>query len=82
MEILDRQWVWNLVEIPMSTLLEIEKAAEMLPSDQQRELFGFLLKKLRMDGPPLMLPRIFSAEEMNAWMDEDGADLREITRNA
>jgi hypothetical protein len=66
----------------MSTLLEIEKAAEMLPADQQRELFGFLLKKLRMDGPPLMTPRIFSAEEMNAWMDEDEADLREFTRNA
>jgi hypothetical protein len=31
----------------MSTLLEIEKAAEMLPTDQQRELFGFLLKKYR-----------------------------------
>ena len=66
----------------MSTLLEIEKAAEMLPRHQQRELFGFLLKKLRMDGPPLMAPRIFSAEEMNAWMDEDEADLRGITRNA
>jgi hypothetical protein len=66
----------------MSTLLEIEKAAEMLPTDQQRELFGFLLKKLRMDGPLLMAPRIFSAEELNAWMDEDEADLRGITRNA
>ena len=66
----------------MSTLLEIEKAAEMLPTDQQRELFGFLLKKLRMDGPLLMEPRIFSAEELNAWMDEDEADLRGITRNA
>jgi hypothetical protein len=29
-----------------------------------------------------MAPRIFSAEEMNAWMDEDEADLRGITRNA
>ena len=65
----------------MSALLEIEKAAEMLPSDQQRELFGFLLGKLRMDGPPLMVPRIFSSEEMNAWMDEDDADLRELTRD-
>ena len=65
----------------MSTLLEIEKAAEMLSSDQQRELFGFLLGNLRMDGPPLMVPRIFSSEEMNAWMDEDEADLREITRD-
>ena len=50
--------------LSMSTLLEIEKAAEMLPSDQW-ELFGFLLTKLRMDGPPLMVTRIFSAEEMN-----------------
>ena len=67
--------------LSMSTLLEIEKAAEMLPSDQW-ELFGFLLTKLRMDGPPLMVTRIFSAEEMNAWMDEDEADLRELTRDA
>lgn len=66
----------------MSTLLEIEKAAEMLPRHQQCELFGFLLKKLRMDGPPLMVPRVFSAEEMNAWMDEDEADLRELTRDS
>jgi hypothetical protein len=43
----------------MSPLLEIEQAAEMLSSNQQRELFGFLLEKLRIDGPPLMVPRIF-----------------------
>lgn len=59
----------------LSTLLKIEKAVELLPRDQQRELFGFLLERMRADGPPLLAPRIFSAGEMKSWMDEDVADL-------
>lgn len=66
----------------MSTLLEIERAADLLPRDQQRELFGFLLERLRVDGPPLVAPRIFSVEEMKAWMGEDEADLRELTQES
>ncbi len=66
----------------MSSLLEIVKATDLLPRDQQRELFGFLLEKLRVDGPPLMAPRIFSVEEMKAWMDEDEADLRDLAKNS
>ena len=79
---LDRGAGWNLIQSRMSTLLEIEKAAELLPRDQQRELFGFLLEKLRVDGPPLVAPRIFSVGEMKAWMDEDEADLRDLAKDS
>ena len=79
---LDRVAGWNLIESKMSTLLEIEKATELLPRDQQRELFGFLLERLRVDGPPLVSPRIFSAGEMKAWMDEDEADLRDLAKES
>lgn len=72
----------NLIGTRMSTLLEIEKATELLPRDQQRELFGFLLERLRVDGPPLVAPRIFSVEEMKAWMDEDEADLRDLAKDS
>jgi hypothetical protein len=79
---LDRGAGRNLIESNMSTLLEIEKAAELLPRDQQRELFGFLLERLRGDGPPLVAPRIFSVEEMKAWMVEDEADLRDLAKDS
>jgi hypothetical protein len=29
-----------------------------------------------------MAPRIFSVGEMNAWMDEDEADLRELAKDS
>lgn len=79
---IDSSGNWNLSDEVMSSLLEIERAADLLPRDQQRELFGFLLEKLRVDGPPLMAPRIFSVGEMNAWMDEDEADLRELAKDS
>ncbi len=37
----------------MSTLAEIEAAVEMLPTSDQKELFGYLVQKLRHpDGRP------------------------------
>jgi len=59
----------------MGTLTEIESATELLPKEQQRELLLFLLERLRADGPPLPEPRVFSDEQMKAWMDEDEADM-------
>jgi hypothetical protein len=60
----------------MGTLTEIESATESLPKEQQRELLLFLLERLRADGSPLPEPRVFSDEQMKAWMDEDEADMR------
>jgi hypothetical protein len=66
----------------MSSLAEIETAAEKLPAQDQRELFEFLLGKLRSGGPPLPAPRIFTSREMQAWMDEDEKDMRELTQGS
>ncbi|MBI4519069.1 MAG: hypothetical protein HY699_25035 [Deltaproteobacteria bacterium] len=54
----------------MSTLDEIEAAAEKLPKAQQQELLLFLVRRLR-EGEALPEPRLFSEEQLKAWMDED-----------
>jgi hypothetical protein len=41
----------------MTTLLEIETAAETLPAEEQRELLLFLMERLRAKGPALPEPR-------------------------
>jgi len=57
----------------MTTLAEIEAAADALPSEQKQELLLFLATRLRNEGtlPP---PREFSREQIEAWIadDEDG----------
>ena len=61
----------------MSTLTEIEQAADVLPSDQKRKLAWFLLTRLRVEGdnelPPVRdLPR----ERIEKWIAEDDADYK------
>lgn len=57
----------------MSTLAEIESAADSLSPEQKQELFLFLAARLRGAGqlPP---PREFSREQIAGWIadDEDG----------
>ena len=60
----------------MSSLTEIEAAAETLPSVEQQELLLFLAAQLRARGAPLPEPRLFSEEQLKAWMDEDEEDMR------
>ena len=48
----------------MTTLLEIETAAETLPAEEQRELLLFLMERLRAKGPALPEPRLFSKEKI------------------
>lgn len=57
----------------MSTVQEIEAAAELLPVDKKEELLRFLAVRLRKDRslPP---PRIYSTEEVAAMVAEDEAD--------
>ena len=61
----------------MSTLDEIEAAAEKLPMDQQQQLLLFLARRLRAAGT-LPEPRLFSEEQLKAWMDEDEEDMRRL----
>jgi len=62
----------------MKTLNEIERAAEELPPGEKTELLLFLARSLRKDKAPLPEPRMFSREELQAWMDEDEAAMREF----
>ena len=57
----------------MSTLAEIESAADSLPAEDKEELLRFLAIRLRQERalPP---PRIYSDAEMAAMIAEDEAD--------
>ena len=60
----------------VSTLQEIETAADALPPEQKQELFLFLAGRMRSSGAELPPPRDFSRAEMDAWIAEDEADMR------
>ena len=57
----------------MSTLAEIETAADSLPSEQKEELLRFLAMRLRKERT-LPQPRIYSDEELAAMIAEDETD--------
>ena len=59
----------------MSTLAEIEAAADSLPAEQKQELILFLAARLRGAGdvPP---PRDFSREQIEAWIADDEEGMR------
>jgi len=59
----------------MSTLAEIEAAADALPSEQKQELFLFLAARLRANGE-LPEPRKFSRGQMAAWITQDEDDMQ------
>jgi hypothetical protein len=61
----------------MSTLAEIEAAADALPEEQKQELFLFLAIRLRAAGklPP---PRDFSREQIEAWIADDEEQMRRL----
>jgi len=62
----------------MSTLAEIESAVEALPAREKAELLLFVAGKLRAEGTPLPEPRLFTPEQLQAWMDEDEEDMRKF----
>jgi len=62
----------------MSTLEEIEAAADALTAEQKQELLLFLVTRLRTQGARLPEPRQFTPEQVRGWIAEDEADLRRI----
>ncbi len=60
--------------ISMSTLAEIEAAADALPAEQKQELLLFLASRLRAEGK-LPEPRDFSRDQITNWIVEDEADM-------
>lgn len=60
----------------MSTLAEIEAAAESLPPPQQQELLLFLASRLRASEIQLPPPRDIPQEQLARWIAEDEAGHR------
>jgi hypothetical protein len=60
----------------MTTLTEIEAAADALPPEQQQELFLFLAARLRAGSTVLPSPREFSRSTIDAWIADDEAGMR------
>ena len=60
----------------MSTLAEIENAADALPVAEKQELLLFLAKRLKASDKPLPPPRQFTREQVNSWVAEDEADWK------
>jgi hypothetical protein len=54
----------------MSTLAEIEAAAEVLPPEQKQELMVFLATRLRGQGARMPEPRRFAAQQNAEWIAE------------
>jgi hypothetical protein len=57
----------------MTTLSEIEAAADALSVEQKRELLLFVAERLCAQRAPLPAPRRFSKEQIDRWIDEDDA---------
>jgi hypothetical protein len=62
----------------VSTLAEIEAAADRLPAAEKQELLLFLATRLRAERGVLPEPRKFTKEEMDGWIAEDEADMRRL----
>jgi hypothetical protein len=57
----------------MSTLAEIETAADGLSSEEKEALLRFLAMRLRKDRA-MPKPRVYSDEELTSMLAEDEAD--------
>lgn len=66
----------------MSTLSEIEAAADQLPPEQQQELLLFLGARLHPAGGHVPPPRDIPLEQIQAWIAEDEAGYRRFQRDA
>ena len=66
----------------MSTLAEIEAAAEALPAEEKQELLLFLAARLRAERAHSPEPRKFTREQMAAWIAEDEEDMRRLREEA
>jgi hypothetical protein len=60
----------------MTTLLEIEAAVRQLSRDERQRLLRILAESLCEPGQTLPPPRKFTREEIQAWIDEDEADMK------
>ncbi len=64
----------------MSTLAEIEAAADALAPDEKQRLILFLAARLRSEGVGTPPPRTLTRAQIDTWIAEDEAELRVIKR--
>jgi hypothetical protein len=66
----------------MTTLSEIEAAADQLPPDQQKELLLFLGARLHATRDTLPRARDIPLEQIEAWIADDEAGYRRFRKGA
>jgi hypothetical protein len=66
----------------MSTLAEVQAAADTLAPEEKQELILFLAARLRSAGVSLPPPRKFSREQIAAWIAEDEAEMQRFRRGS
>ena len=64
----------------MSTLAEIEAAADALSPEQKQELLLFVAARLRAQGARPPEPRKFQREQVAGWIKQDEADCSGFVR--
>jgi len=62
----------------MSSLLEIEEAADVLPVEEKKELIAFLLTRLRGVGDELPPVREIPKETIDMWVADDEEGYRKF----
>ena len=63
---------------PMSTLVEIESAADALSVPEKQELLLFLATRLQAGGQTLPPPRRFTREQVTAWVAADEEEWQRV----
>ena len=66
----------------MSTLAEVQAAADTLAPEEKQELIVFLAARLRSAGVHLPPPRKFSREQIAAWIAEDEAEMQRFRQGS
>ncbi len=64
----------------MSTLAEIERAAESLAPQEKERLLLFLAGKLRQQRASIPEPREFNTGQIAAWIAQDEAEMEQFRR--
>lgn len=62
----------------MSTLAEIEAAADILSAEQKQELILFLAARLRAGNGELPPPREYSRKQIEQWIADDEEGYRNL----
>ena len=80
---LARLWrLGDVVFLAMSSLAEIERAADVLQTEEKQELVMFLLTRLRGEGGVLPPVRDIPKEQIEKWVAEDEAGYQRFLAGA